>query len=282
MKIGIVGLGYVGKAMYNLFKDHYEVVYNDPFIKDESVFEEYGYSISKEEFNTCDLAVVCVPTPMKKDNDNECDISYVEDAIEWLETPLILLKSTIEIGTTDRLIRETGKSIVFSPEYCGESTHYTVTKFTTAIKETPFFIFGGDKKHCNALIDIFMPITGPSKVYRSTSALEAEIAKYMENTFFGLKVAFCYEIDQICKAFGAEFNEVRDLWLLDPRICKSHTGVMITNDEPYGLLKTGSKCLEKDINALYRSSVKAGYDAEYIKSIIDTNLRIGEIRRNSR
>ena len=45
------------------------------------------------------------------------------------------------------------------------------------------------------MIDIFMPITGPSKVYRSTSATEAEIAKYMVNTFFGLKVTFCYDPD---------------------------------------------------------------------------------------
>jgi nucleotide sugar dehydrogenase len=210
---------------------------------------------------------------MKKDKDNECDLSYVEDAISWLETPLILLKSTVEIGTTDTLIADTGKPIVFSPEYCGESTHYTATKFTAMIKETPFFIFGGEPAHCNAMIDIFMPVTGPSKVYRSTTAKEAEIAKYMENTFFGLKVAFCYEMDQICKAFGAEYNEVRDLWLLDPRICKSHTGVMHTNERPFG-----GKCLPKDINALVQGARKAGYDAEYIQAILDNNNRLGDVR----
>jgi nucleotide sugar dehydrogenase len=274
MKIGIVGLGYVGKAMYNLFKDHYEVMYYDPFITlDSSLAIDYGHSVSKEELNKCDLGVVCVPTPMKKDMDNECDLSYVEDAIGWLETPLILLKSTVEIGTTERLKQETGKPIVFSPEYCGESTHYTATKFTTMIKETPFFTFGGDKDHCNALISIFMPVTGPSKVYRSTSATEAEIAKYMENTFFGLKVAFCYEMDQICKAFGVDYNEVRDLWLLDPRISKSHTGVMHTNKKPFG-----GKCLPKDINALVQGSIKNGYTPEYIQAILDNNDRLGNIR----
>ena len=276
MKIGIVGLGYVGKAMYNLFKDHYEVIYNDPFIKDEEVFKNYGTSVSKDELNKCDVSVVCVPTPMKVDKNNECDLSYVESAIGWLETPLILLKSTIEIGTTDRLIKETGKPIVFSPEYCGESKHYTANKFTTMIKETPFFIFGGAPEHTNAMINLFMPVTGPSKFYRSTTALEAEITKYMENTFFGLKVTFCYEMDQICKSFGANFNEVRDLWLLDPRICKSHTGVMNTNEEPFS-----GKCLPKDINALYQGALKAGYDAQYIKAIIENNSRIGEIRRGA-
>lgn len=274
MKIAIVGLGYVGKAMFNLFKDHYEVVYHDPYIKDKDTIKEYGYSEDTAYINQdCELAIVCVPTPMKKDMDNECDISLVRGCIEWLETPLILLKSTVEIGTTDMLIKETGKPIVFSPEYCGESTHLTATNFTTAIKETPFFTFGGDKAHCNAIIDIFMPVTGPSKVYRSTSATEAEIAKYMENTFFGLKVAFCYEMNEICKAFGVDYNEVRDLWLLDPRICKSHTGVMHNNVHPFG-----GKCLPKDINALVQGSIKAGYNPEYIQAILDNNERLGKLR----
>ena len=30
MKIGIIGLGYVGTAMYDFFKDHYDVVFYDP------------------------------------------------------------------------------------------------------------------------------------------------------------------------------------------------------------------------------------------------------------
>lgn len=275
MKIGIVGLGYVGKAMFNLFKDHYDVIFYDPFINknDSVIIHQYGCSVSKEELNECEMSIICVPTPMKKDRDNECDISLVRGSIEWLETPLILLKSTVEIGTTDMLIEESGKPIVFSPEYCGESTHQTATDFTTNIKATPFFTFGGNKAHCNAMIDIFMPVTGPSKVYRSTSAIEAEIAKYMENTFFGLKVAFCYEMNEICKAFGADFNEVRDLWLLDPRICKSHTGVMHNNKHPFG-----GKCLPKDINALVQGSIKVGYYPEYIQAILDNNERLGKRR----
>ena len=57
MKIGIVGYGYVGQAMYKFFKDHYEVVYYDPF-KDGSC--------TKEDINKCNLAIVCVMTAVTR------------------------------------------------------------------------------------------------------------------------------------------------------------------------------------------------------------------------
>ena len=43
-KIGIVGYGYVGKAFYSFFKDHYETVIHDP---------AYIMSVTKEEINKC-------------------------------------------------------------------------------------------------------------------------------------------------------------------------------------------------------------------------------------
>jgi UDP-N-acetyl-D-mannosaminuronate dehydrogenase len=94
-KIGIVGNGYVGKAFYNFFKSHYEVFIYDP---------AYNLSNTKDDINKCDLAVVCVPTP--ENEDGSCNTTIVEESINWIQTPLILLKSTVEVGTTDRLIEK--------------------------------------------------------------------------------------------------------------------------------------------------------------------------------
>ena len=63
MKIGIVGYGYVGKAVYEYFKTHYRVMFYDPYVEG---------SVTKEEINQCDLGVVCVFTPSKPNGD--CDI----------------------------------------------------------------------------------------------------------------------------------------------------------------------------------------------------------------
>ena len=234
MKIAIIGLGYVGNAMYNFFRDHYDVIFFDP--------GKEG-SANRVQINECDLGVVCVPTPMA--NDKSCDLSIVEETIGWLDTPLILLKSTVELGTTERLKKKTGKRIVFSPEYCGESTYWSPYDFHTDVKETPFFIFGGDEKDASKMIDFFMPVVGPTKRYVKTDATSAELAKYMENSFYATKITFCYEMKNICDALGSDYNEVRELFLLDPRVNPMHTSVFHENHLPFS-----GKCLPKDLELL--------------------------------
>ena len=61
-KVGIIGYGYVGKAMYEFFKDHYDTYIYDPFVDNTH---------TKEQILACDLGVVCVPTPMREDG--SCD-----------------------------------------------------------------------------------------------------------------------------------------------------------------------------------------------------------------
>lgn len=92
-KIGIIGYGYVGKAMAAFFKKKYDVCFYDPYIEGSS---------TKEEVNKCDLGVVCVFTPQDPIT-GKCDTSILESTMEWLNTPLILIKSTISPGTTDQL-----------------------------------------------------------------------------------------------------------------------------------------------------------------------------------
>lgn len=180
-KIGIVGYGYVGIAVAKLFKDQYEMkIYdiNYNFIsKDGDPTLNFVKSI--EEINDCDLAVVCVPTPMQETENEfkECDTSIVEDVVKKLETPVILIKSTITPGTTDKLKEETGKRIVFSPEYAGEGKYWSPYKFDKDMKECPFVILGGDKKDTAYVLDLIVPILGPKKFYYQVSAKEAEVIR---------------------------------------------------------------------------------------------------------
>ena len=273
-KIGIVGYGYVGKAMARLFEKNYQVFVYD--VTPGIITESYRHQlVDKEEINKCDLGVICVPTP--RGQDGSCDTSYVETVLGWLNTPHILLKSTVAVGTTERLVALTGKKIVFSPEYCGESTYWTPYAFHTDIKETPFFIFGGDRAECSKMVDFFMTVTGPTKTYRMTDSRTAEMVKYMENTFYATKIAYCYEIDQVCKKMGIDYNEARDLWLLDPRINPMHTAVFEGNDRPFG-----GKCLPKDLSALVETSRSLGYSANLLQEVLDTNDRIAGIRAAAR
>jgi UDPglucose 6-dehydrogenase len=253
-KIGIIGYGYVGKAFDAFFKTHYDVCIYDPYL----------LMGSKEEINTCDVAVICVPTPSNPDG--SCNTDSVEDAVSWLQTPIILIKSTVEIGTTRRLSMKYSKNVVFSPEFAGESKYWTPQGFTTDVKQTPFFIFGSDNKHLgHELVNIYMPITGPSKTYRVTDSISAEITKYVENTYFAMKVAFVNELYDLCQRSGTHWNEVRDLWLLDPRTNKSHTAVF-SNERGFG-----GKCLPKDTKAMVAYGDKIGIDLSILKTVLTSN-----------
>ena len=252
-RIAIVGYGYVGKAMYNLFRGRYDVYVHDPLI-DCKAFPDVKF-VDQDGVNACDLGVICVPTP-------------------WLRTPLVLLKSTVEIGTTDRLIAATGLHIVFSPEYCGESSYWSPYLFDRSIIETPFFIFGGHPADTSKMVDYFLSVTGPTKRYYQCTASEAEMAKYMENTFYALKISYCYEVYEICRRAGIDWNTVRELWLADPRINPMHTAVFVENTRPFS-----GKCLPKDTSALVAFAQRIGYEPELLKEVLKTNNRLAEERR---
>lgn len=273
-KIGIVGFGHVGKAMARFFDKHYEVVVHDTALNPPGVLSEWGSTArltDRAGINECDLAVICVPTPML--DGGMCDTSIVEEVVGWIDTPLILLKSTVSPGTTERLMDRFEKRVVFSPEYCGESSYWTPYAFHRDIVETPFFIFGGHSQDTTEAVDFFLPVAGPVKKYVQTDPWNAELAKYMENSFYALKIAFCYEFSEIAKAMGMDFNEVRELWLLDPRINPMHTAVFAGNKKPFG-----GKCLPKDVAGIIEKAESAGYDPQLLKEVLATNERIGKLR----
>jgi UDPglucose 6-dehydrogenase len=262
-KIFISGYGYVGKAVVEMLKGYYELIIYDPAYKPEK--KEYLEFVDNfKESKECVLGIVCVPTPSKENG--ECDTSFVEERIEKIESPLILIKSTIEIGTTDKLKEKYHKRIVFSPEYVGESKYFN-PYFSNNMKETPMLILGGEKEDTSQIIDILAPILGPTKYYYQTSAKAAEIAKYMENTFFALKVTFCNEMYEICEKAGVDYWDVREAWLLDPRINRMHTSVF-KKDRGFG-----GKCYPKDVKALIRYAEKIDYDPKLLKEIIYSNKR---------
>ena len=249
--IGICGYGYVGKAMHNLFKNHYNVEIYDPAIKNSYPFEEV------------DVAFVCVPTP--PDEDGFADTSYVEESVAWIKADLIIVKSTIPIGTTDWLTDKFRKNIVFSPEYCGESKYWTPYPFHTDVVETPFFTFGGHPDLTAQAIDLFLPVTGPTKRYLQATAEEAEMAKYMENSFYAMKIAFCNEVYSICKAKEVDWHSVRELWLADPRINPMHTAVFADNRGFSG------KCLPKDLKEFTAMADTCGVNPILLNAIEQSN-----------
>lgn len=273
-RIGIVGLGYVGKAFYKFFQNHHFVVAYDvkfDHVNNHQLGEREFNLGDKFDINDCDVAVVCVPTPMKEDG--SCDTSIVEEVIDWIACPMILLKSTVSPGTTKSLKEKMGKHIIFSPEYIGESLYWTPYSFHKDVIETPFFIFGGEGEDTSKMVDLFLPIAGPCKKYIQTSSESAELAKYCENCFYHTKIMFFYEFSRICEAHNVDWNVVRELFLLDPRVNPMHT--LVKKD--YVGTPVAGKCLVKDLSALIKSSQERGYDPHFLKEVRRTNDRFSNV-----
>tara|TARA_B100000614_G_scaffold262909_1_gene300913 strand:+ start:417788 stop:418651 length:864 start_codon:yes stop_codon:yes gene_type:complete len=277
--VAIIGHGYVGQAMTGFFRDHYNLVVVDTKFAGDIVEGQVGgtdpictFTKDYRAANGADLVVVCLPTP--RDEKGFCDTSLVEEALRTIEAPFFIIKSTVEPGTTKKLQEETGKNIVFAPEFAGESRYWTEYKFHTDVKETPWFVFGGEPEWTEKAVQFYIKVAGPTKTYHQTDCTTAELVKYIENTFFAMKVAFCYEVDQVCKTFGVDYYKLRTAWLLDPRLSPMHTAVFEESEKPFG-----GKCFPKDVSAIVEASSANGYEPELLREILKSNERIGEIRR---
>ena len=126
--------------------------------------------------------------------------------------------------------------------------------------EEPFVIFGGDSEDTQKMVDIFQPIKGPLCKYIQCSAIEAELTKYLDNSFFATKVAFFNEFFDICEKVGVSYDRVRELFLNDPRVNRFHTSVFKDGKRGFG-----GKCFPKDILALVKFAEKNDYEPEIMK-----------------
>lgn len=241
-KIGIVGYGHVGKAIHALFPN--ASVYDAPM--------EIG---SKSEVNGCEVAFICVPTPSLPDG--QCDTSIVEEVVSWLNATVIVIRSTVPVGFTDAMKERTGKRIVFQPEYYGE----TVDHHFSDLRHRTWLIFGGKSTDISLVIRAYQQVYNAEVRIRQTDARTAELAKYMENCFLALKVSFCNEFYDIAGAHGIDYNELREVWLEDPRIGRSHTFVYEDN-RGYG-----GKCLPKDVGALIHMADEHATNTDLMKAV---------------
>ena len=266
MNIGIIGQGFVGNAVYQKFKNYYNVLTFDLQVKlCNSTLEEINES--------CDIIFVCLPTPMSKDG--TCHIGIVEEALNDLELrasldqkeKIIVVKSTIPPGTTKKWDNEYKfLNIVFSPEFLTEAN--AVSDFENQNR----IILGGNKKSTTKLKPIFAKVFPKAHIIK-TGSTHAEMVKYVTNSFLATKVSFANEMYQICEGLKIDYDKVIEYVLHDERLGKSHWAV----PGPDGDFGYGGHCFPKDIKALIKV-------AESIKlhpnMLIATNTKNEQVRNN--
>lgn len=253
--VAIIGMGHVGRMMHDLLAPYANVVTYD--IRDD---EDYPTA----KLAQCSVGIICVGTPSRPDG--SCDTASVREAVTRLPVHDVLLKSTVPPGTTDELVRDTGKDICFSPEYFGETTFYNPF-WCNGPASIPFVVVGGEPEVRQRFIDFMLPALGPNKTYFQCSAVEAELIKYMENAYIAAKVSFVNEFRNICTAMSADWHTVREGWLLDSRVSPFHTAAF--RDAP----GFGGKCLPKDLRAIIAAATEAGYSPALLSEVLSSNER---------
>lgn len=247
-KVGVVGAGVVGKAMQKLCGGETVMYDTAP-----------GAPRDRQTINACDVVFICVPTPMAEDG--SCDTHIVEEAVAWVQAPLIIIRSTVSPGTTDRLVETYRKAIVFQPEYLGETPSHVFSD----MGDRSFVVLGGQTDHTSAAAEFYKHYYNAYVRFYFCDALTAEVAKYMENSFYALKVTFCNEFFDIAEAHGVNYDLLREIWLADPRISRDHTLVYRDSRGFDG------KCLPKDVNAIIRSSRSGGYVPKLMEAVLAIN-----------
>jgi len=260
MKIGIIGQGFVGSAIREGLDDYYEILTYD---KDSSK----SRNSHEEVVSNSSILFVCVPTPMRKSG--ECDTRILESVISEIEKvdtrnePVLVIKSTVPPGTTDRVSDLTRFDVCFSPEFLTEANSFQDFKNQTRI------IIGGPRPATGKVKAMFRK-PFPEIPIIKTGTRTAEMIKYFTNCFLATKVTFANQMYDICKSAGIDYDKVCEYALYDQRIGRTHLAV----PGPDGDRGFGGHCFPKDLAAMiYFSNQITKENSDFLKSVEDSNNR---------
>jgi UDP-N-acetyl-D-glucosamine dehydrogenase len=280
MRVGIIGLGYVGLPLAVAFAEAgHEVAGLDVSdrvvdglnagrsavedVSDGRLADLDGRLTASTDAATladCDAVLICVPTPLA--NQREPDLSYIADAGRSLaavlrEGQLVVLESTTYPGTTrERLqpiLEESGLAagrdfhLAFSPERIdpGRTDH--------TIRTTPKVVGGLTDDCARRALEVYAEICDEVVVVASPEA--AEMTKLLENIFRSVNIALVNELSVLCERMGIDVWEVIDA----------------AATKPYGFMRfepgpgMGGHCLPVDPFYLAFKAREYDFPAEFVE-----------------
>ena len=189
------------------------------------------------------------------DAEGKCCTKLVSNTVNKLtqagyDTERVVVKSTVPVGTCREL------NVMFMPEFLTEQN------WQHDFLSQKNWILGTNVRNDKVrdeLYSIFdsawhdgVLVHRPHMTFSTTE--EAELTKYVRNTFLATKVSFFNEIEEFCRVNNVSYRKVRELTLYDERIGDSHTSV----PGPDGKRGFGGTCFPKDISSLLHQMLDNG------------------------
>jgi UDP-N-acetyl-D-mannosaminuronate dehydrogenase len=176
----IVGLGEVGKPLFEIIKTHHEV---------------FGVDIDlAAPIERCDVMHVCFPFRDQK---------FADQVLEYIrryQPALTIINSTVAPGTSRHIAGESGASVVNSPV---RGKHARMQEELLHYKK---FIGALDLESGARAVEHFESVGMRTKLLSCPEA--TEIAKLTETTYFGVMIAWAQEVERYCREVGASYDEV--------------------------------------------------------------------------
>lgn len=290
IKVGIIGLGYVGLPLaveiadkgaevigFDINKKRVAQVNNgisaindveSSVLRKLTKNKKIKATTDLKQLKACDIILICVPTPV--DENKEPDLKPVinstrEIAKTLRKGQLVILKSTTYPETTEKVIlpilSETGLKVGqdFYLAFCPERIDPGNKRF--GVVNTPTVI-GGVTKKCTELATLFYS-QFVSEVYPVSSPRTAEMTKILENTFRNVNIALVNEFAQLCERMGGI-----DIWEV----------IEAAKSKPFGYMPfypgpgVGGHCIP--IDPYYLSWKAREYDFHTV--FIELSARINE------
>ena len=291
IKIGVIGLGYVGLPVSVLFSSKYEVIGYDISSKRVELLNQFNdttLEISEEDLEkamksnlkvtnrlkdlqSCKFYVVTVPTPITKDKTP--DLQPLKSATLSLSTILskgdvVVYESTVYPGCTEEVcvpILEEKTGFIYNKDFfCG----YSPERINPGDKEHSIDkivkVTSGSNHETADLVDTVYKSVISAGTYRAESIRVAEAAKVIENAQRDINIAFVNELAMLFNVLNIDTTSVLEA---------AATKWNFLNFKP-GLV--GGHCIGVDPYYLANKAIEVGFNPEIILAGRKLNDSIGD------
>jgi len=261
-KVGVIGQGFVGNALFQKFKNYFEIYTYD-------LNPKLSNSNMNFIYENCSVIFICLPTPMN--HDGSCNLSLVESEIEKINNnskSIVVVKSSVIPGTIKDLNNKYKNiQIVFNPEFLTERN--AIEDFNNQNR----IILGGPRPATTKLKQLYSKVFPKAHIIK-TGSTHAELVKYFTNCFLASKVSFANEMYELANALNLDYDKVVEYAILDERLGFSHWAV----PGPDGDIGFGGHCFPKDLSAIINLSEKLKTTNNVLKSVKKTNDKLRKNR----
>ena len=257
-QVSIIGAGYVGMSLAALIAEFVDIKIWDTDKRKRELINSKKLTIEDKDSNSItenlknwnitasenlndaltgsDLVMICIPTDFNESL-NAFDVSGMTNLIKDIGNVVpdvqIVIKSTLPIGYSHNIHKETGLNIIFSPEFLREGMALSDNQFPSRI------IIGktSEMHQSEPYLSVIKKISKKLPTILTMTATEAESVKLFSNTYLAMRIAFFNEIDSFALENSLSIQNIIRGISEDPRIGNLY------NNPSFGF---GGYCLPKD------------------------------------